>query len=379
MEELPAYPPVDASHAWRFTRSAIEGLLSKIRSRVVRVIPRRIRKLNFRATIKKIGYIGLKSDHLVQSILDGKVNPWDMGKNISSLKFVHEDISRYVEEQKRTLRGDNIPIREAALRLGLITEKEIIKFQSTYILATAIAAMHGTSSGQITNLLMRDGISPVSGRRVDDGRQYIFRKADLENVDVTELVLTAKRNRCLRSTKKLSTINLTRAAKMLGVSAKTVHKIAENGVLRTYTSGDPGTEDELRFSMFAVNRLRNHNIDYTNLISISAASKIFGQPHIKFSKDWIQSGCLEVKCRIDKQYLLLDDVQAFARLRKKTATPGEAAKLLGVGTRAIICHMNAGRLKLAAGSAKKREGKLFLRSDVERLYKATSKLKATHC
>lgn len=53
--------------------------------------------------------------------------------------------------------------------------------------------------------------------------------------------------------------------------------------------------------------------------------------------------------------------------------------MLGVGTRAIICHMDAGRLKLAAGSAKKREGKLFWRSDVERLSKAPSALKAPCC
>jgi hypothetical protein len=387
---------VDGSHAWKFTPKAIHSLLDKIRDSVVQARARRLNKISFSAAVKRMGYIGCKSNHLVRAILDGTIIPCDMGQNISSLLFVTEDISNYVEEQLRAQRGDGVLIREATLRLGfkttaaiyflikkgvilcnrkqdnrgfcrLITQEQIEEFRSTYMLPTAMAVTLGTSSANISKLLMMNGITPISGPGVDGGRQFVFRKADIEAIDPAEMVLAARRTSRIKSHKKLSLISSKQAAETLGITVKVLYKIVRNGVLSTYRSNLTHGESKDCFSLFAVNRLRNLNIDYTRLISISAAARMFGQLHIRFSKEWVQPGCLQVKHRIDKQYLLIDDVQDFVRLREKTVTTGEAAKILGVGVRAVTCHLKAGRLRLAAGSTKTREGKLFWRKDVEKL------------
>jgi hypothetical protein len=50
----------------------------------------------------------------------------------------------------------------------------------------------GTVSGYLTSLLIAQGIQPVSGPKTDGGRQYIFRRADLDGVDIAGIISNAK-------------------------------------------------------------------------------------------------------------------------------------------------------------------------------------------
>lgn len=74
----------------------------------------------------------------------------------------------------------------------LISKGNLEYFESVYFLPAKAAAQLGTVSIHLTKLLIARGIRPISGPKVDGGRQYVFRKADLGRIDIADLVSTAR-------------------------------------------------------------------------------------------------------------------------------------------------------------------------------------------
>jgi hypothetical protein len=75
----------------------------------------------------------------------------------------------------------------------LIGKDDLDLFNSTYVLSAKVAARPGTISGHLTRLLTTQGIQPISGPKVDGGRQYVFRKSDLDAINADELVSAGSR------------------------------------------------------------------------------------------------------------------------------------------------------------------------------------------
>lgn len=72
----------------------------------------------------------------------------------------------------------------------LIGKGDLEYFESAYFLPAKAAAQLGTISGHLTGLLIARGVQPISGPKVDGGRQYVFKKADLGGIDMADLIST---------------------------------------------------------------------------------------------------------------------------------------------------------------------------------------------
>jgi hypothetical protein len=158
----------------------------------------------------------------VRAILDDEIIPCGEAAKpgLAALLFSKDKISDYVFRQRWNQMGETYSAREAAKLLGVTKEvvhflarKEILPHRSEadegypelligkddlelfnyiYVLPAKVAAQLGTVSGYLTSLLIAQGIQPVSGPKTDGGRQYIFRRADLDGVDIAGIISNAK-------------------------------------------------------------------------------------------------------------------------------------------------------------------------------------------
>jgi hypothetical protein len=70
----------------------------------------------------------------------------------------------------------------------LIGKDDLEEFNSTYVFPAKVARQLGTVSSHLTRLLAAQGIHPISGPGVDGGRQYVFRKSDLNAEKISGLI-----------------------------------------------------------------------------------------------------------------------------------------------------------------------------------------------
>jgi hypothetical protein len=154
----------------------------------------------------------------LRAILDGEVAPCGKAAKLglAALLFPKAEISNYASRQRREQVGETYSALEAAKLLGitrdviyflvrkgiltsrnrdgdrytdlLIGKDALEEFKLNYIFPATIAKQLGTISGHLTRLLATQGIHPVSGPEVDGGRQYVFKKLDLDMMNIQGIV-----------------------------------------------------------------------------------------------------------------------------------------------------------------------------------------------
>lgn len=87
------------------------------------------------------------------------------------LRVKQEVVYHFV--RSRLLRAGDIKGRGGTV---LITEENFRQFTDRYGLSSEFAELIKTSPSQATRMLQRQGIKPVSGKSIDGGRQYLYRR-----------------------------------------------------------------------------------------------------------------------------------------------------------------------------------------------------------
>ena len=143
---------------------------------------------------------------VLRAVLEGRLVPHGLDAGavgVRRLLFAPTNVSRLSAPASRTL-----SVVEAAevmrvkpevclhwARMGLLASTEggrrpekgtrisreaIAGFASRYLLAPEYAAWHGVGTKWVARHLAKLGVAPVSGPSVDGGRQYVFRRVDVE-------------------------------------------------------------------------------------------------------------------------------------------------------------------------------------------------------
>jgi hypothetical protein len=392
-------PRVDGSQAWRFTRESLDGFLDSLYNLCLSEESIEAQGLvSFHSALTMFVGCEIEASTLIEAIFEKKIVPYrnDGSVGISGLLFRREQIYEYAQTLRRTRRqgycikdlvqvlgfSTNSPILflvrkgviEARKSLSnpksewLISQKEVDSFKAKYVLASQIAKESGTSGAFLSELLMSNGITPVSGPKADGGKQYVFRKIDLKKINLVELVSKARLEE-KRKNKKTEIIDSVLTKKILGVNSQELLQLIDCGVLNPSRSKQRKENGEYVFNLFHVERLKSSSIDYLNLISLPETAKTLGETYSALQTNWIKSAHLKIACRYnDKIFLSLADVRAVLKLKEKTFTVTEAATSLGVSPKAVLEFVSSGSLKLAHKSNPKGEGRtLFWRKDVEKL------------
>jgi hypothetical protein len=334
---------------------------------------------------------------LVRAILDNKIVPYrDKIVGICHLKFSKKQIYDFASALRQEQRGQNYYLKELPEMLGfaspipihflvrkgvlkaerrvgdpyskwLVTKEAIEEFRCAYEVLPKLAQEASTSPIFLGDLLMRNGVLPVSGPKVDGGVQYIFRKTDLDGLDLKRMVTSARR-REMRRDNKIIAVDSKHAAHLLGLTEKMLTTLVRNGVLAPTCAHRPSVNRPL-FNLSHVERLRNYPVPLTAIISLPKAAALIGQEGANFCREWVRSGYLKlVPGDLHRRFLLLKDVRKLAALRKKTLSTSKAAKSLGVGSITLLKFVRAGKLKAIQKSGVNEDcPTLFWSKDIEEM------------
>lgn len=345
-----------------FEKGAVEDFLSSVLSKTTKPRGFRDTELKSFGSVLRLVTWKLSSpaiDTLIRSILSGLLTPRAEAEDkvgLSRLQFSTQEVHEYLETKipaqtgvtlraidgvaslgsraKLTyfLAGKRLIATSATRRNGrrckVITREAIVSFKSEYRLGIEMAHEIGTSMNSLLLALQTLDIHPVSGKSVDGGPRYIFRRRDLDHINLKKIIsLIPTKATCKQS----RSINSSEAAKMLNMPKSAILQLVENDVLRPY----PESLDSPRSYSFHRNYIEGYKGQFRNLlelISLKAAARLLhlsvGNLHVR----WVKTGCLSYEISKDgtKRFLRRADVDGLASFKGSVVTAFEAAILLGV-------------------------------------------------
>lgn len=431
-------PDVDGCADWRVDKEEVASLLD----RLVGKLPRR-RKVDkrevvdFKFVLKSTARASVSLGVLLQAILDGEIKPVGRGKGagLRCLLFSEKQIARYVRSEFRLLVGDAMTLPEVAESLGvtssavdflaakgflraekhenapllgrLVTREDSDAFNESYLQASKIASEHHSSSNHVISSLAARGVRPVTGRRIDGGLIYLFRKSDLAPLDLAASIAAARKTGVIRLESSAKTaprpegsgrtkdsktarhyyaspslpLGEAQAAEILGLDVKTVCRLAEGGALKPHKRLPPERGGgKYFFSYYTVEKYKNRQADHTGMVVFANAAKMLDLWPDNFYNKYVRTGRLKPALeegRRGDQYFRLKDVKALIEIERRTIITPEAAAILGVNPSCVDKMIANGELRPISGPKVDGFGKnLFLRDDVEKLHKEREAYKA---
>lgn len=262
-----------------------------------------------------------------------------------------------------------------------ISKNVIDLFNSTYVLPARLAKQFKTTSARLTNLLINRGINPISGPKVDGGKQYVYRRTDIEGIDL-EAIWHHSESEHISRLNERKLIDARHAAKILNINQSSVLDLAERGILLTHRPTSRHKADGPFFSMFTLEKYKERNIDYCGLVSSTVAAEMLGVS-VAILYRYIPKKLLQVVLDrgVGWRYFRLDDVKRLIEerynLKQQYVTTAEVASLCKVKDGSVHAWIEAGLLQPISGP--RADGlvhNLYLRSDVEKLYAEREAFKA---
>jgi hypothetical protein len=360
--------------------------------------------------ILKRGSIG--AGEVLRRIFDGKLTPCakTKGEGLNCLRFTRETIMTYLRQNLLAFRGsvDNLYIPEAARIMGLssqgayflakkglittqpsvgdnrshllVSRKTIEQFNHTYISSARLSKDVKLGPYYLTKLLKERGVKAKSGPKIDGGTQYVFRKSDLEDANISEFALPKSRTICRPENHKTSLIGITETAEILGLTWKQTEGLVANGILtpNVYRTRKKTRAPKYLFNKFKIEKLSHESADLSALVLISVAANMLRTDSSSFKRKWIRTGGLKVIELVSipaRRYLILEDVQRLIdsiktaeEERAKYLNSRKAADLLGVHNNTVRKLERAGLLsRVSTYNANGRLSPLYSLNDVSSL------------
>lgn len=294
-------------------RSSLAFSLEEVRS-LLTAISRKLKKgrqvalnenIGFLTALRKVSRKSINIGQFIQVILDGTICPVgaDTKTGLSSLIFSKVDIDCYITELERGRLGETHSATEVAEKLGIglnntrflitkgliqvcrpavkghhdlrISKSAVDIFNSTYVLPAKLVHQFNTTSSRLTNLLIAHGINPISGPKVDGGKQYIFNREDIEKVDLEALWHESESEHVGRLNER-KLIDSKHAAEILEIKRGEVLDLVERGILlpHRHVASNRHKTDGPFFSMFTLEKYKALTIDYSGLVSAIVAAGV---------------------------------------------------------------------------------------------------------
>jgi hypothetical protein len=341
-------PSVDGYSIWKFKREEIDKLLTGISNRVGKLVPSfQHELLDYRTALYQLAFNGISAGKFIHAVLNGQIQPCgDNGKKgLSRFLYSATQILDYRLKLWLAKKGEYLFGTEVAKMLGLgrwalsflvnkgfiltgrgsspkahykISKESLELFCAEYtVLPEKIAREKGTCSRALVNSLLSKGVRPVSGPRVDGGIRYVFRRADIEAIDIVALVEEIKSE--LKFFYDLShLLDSTQAANILGVDTKDIKTLVKNGVLKPYSPQRhvKGLGRTHKFTPVMVKKFKDKNLDLLDLVSGTNAAIILGWSPSHFNSVWAKTNILRLVMRdgkSGKRYFSLREVKQLAK------------------------------------------------------------------
>ncbi len=313
-------PTVDGNSDWQFSLDDATTLLHAFERAVAAGARIAVnQRWSFLHASRRMRQVGIDLSGLVRRVLDGNIVP--CGRNakpgLSGFEFDAKAIIALALENLRSGVGDVLTLKEVCARLRtdtatlvflarkgifparkrpeapglglLITRTEFERFSATYAFLGSVAATLETSPHYLRTMLSRCNIQPVSGPKVDGGPTDIFDHQTLKALDLRASLASSKK-KAVEQSAAIRLLSQQDVARRLCLPLEEVHQLVENGVLRQHKR--MGGERELRFSSYAVEKLRSHDLDFTGLVSTRVAARSLGKSVSGFHEQFVRRGLL---------------------------------------------------------------------------------------
>lgn len=244
---------------WKFEVPAVAELLHLVEGKIPEGKQATIAPVvSFHKAIQKLSKLNLDVGAFVKLMLDGKITPAAKGSGIgiASLLFNTFEIEQFSRTEAVKRRGYKRTMCETAkllrtsndeciflMKSGLlsaqkaaggrggtwiITQDEIDRFNSTYSTVGIIVQTLNTSTRGLLDRLMANGVMPVTGPKIDGGKIYFFRRADLEAADFSKILPNVK-NSALEKMNEKGLISKRQLADITGYSFDWITKVVNEG------------------------------------------------------------------------------------------------------------------------------------------------------
>jgi TniQ protein len=384
----------------RFDQVIVNELLRNAMSKViVSNVPAENELGNFRDVVERLA-VRLASSRwgihtFVRDILDGLIVPRGENPNktgLRRLQFSRGDVAEYVEVKLAGKDADTLFVLEKGARLslrpralyflarkdliqtkssdrtgksGTITREAVLAFHSQYVTGRAIASEVGTSIQFLVPALISLGIRPVSGRSVDDGPIYVFKKSAIDPACLKDVKSRPGKRGRIRS----APINSTETAQILSIRTKDVSALVKNGVIRPYQDSLK-SERTYRFNRSYVEGYQEQFTNLTDLISGNAAAQLLHIALPTLNYRWIKPGYLKYQVSKDgkKKLLLKKDVEAAASFVSSVVNEKDAARWLRVSRNFVERCARRGLLQTIVNPyARVFKSRIYLKSELANL------------
>jgi hypothetical protein len=193
----------------------------------------------------------MTGDQAVSAVRRGQllVVAYDATKPLSTMRFMKTNqhnawltlneaaskLGTYYEAVRHLGKTGILPVQyhEAQYR---VDPANLANFNDKYILIGEIARRAGTNDRRLSEKVMAWGPKPASGPLVDGGLTYLFRRKDIEKLDLRQVVATTdyatNSGRRPRPISDARCLDGTATAKALGVSIQRLGQFEETGLLR---------------------------------------------------------------------------------------------------------------------------------------------------
>ncbi len=358
---VPVQAPSMGDHNhWQFDKLMIQSFLARVLSKATSERPlNKASTSTFHTLVesvtRRLSGFGEGIHSVVKDILDGSLTTHELpkGTGLSRLRFSRNEVKEYLEKKFQghgrevfwsptrlkefgmepevlyflAAKGLIRTNRDAGIDTYKITPNAIRSFRSKYVFAAEIANEIGATTKLLLTELHRLKINPVSGISIDYGPQYVFRRHDIEVLDLSKL-----NTRCRRQKQKIRasiTVVVAEAAKILSLSEQTILGLVENDVLRPYRDS-VDSEFSYRFSRSYIEGFKGQFKDLAALISRRKAGRILGAWNLR--KHWLKKGFVKYEVSKDgkKRFLRKAQVEEIASFLSSVVSRAEAGHLLGV-------------------------------------------------
>ncbi|MCC5796355.1 MAG: TniQ family protein [Methylophaga sp.] len=259
-----------------------------------------------------------------------------------------------------------------------INQDELEQFQTSFIFVNEIAKQYQCNPTNLSDKIIDEGVRPISGPGIDNNLVFIFKREDVEALDMASVIhKTGYKTKTGRPKKGTPSKwdnhpplhDAGAIAEFLGTTIQKVSRLAKHGFLEPYDH--KGILGNKRF--FGVSQFKaylNKYRDNPELITFEEALSVIGETAAQFKANWVLSKRIAfIEDGLEGRYLDRRQLDELRKFKKHAISTRDAAAQMGVDRSVIQNKHKFGYLKPISGPGIDEFGNYFYsKQDVEKVF-----------
>jgi len=265
-------------------------------------------------------------------------------KNVAQLCDVHYENIRFAIHSKILRR---VPSHETKGTAIYIDHEDAHEFSRRFIFSGAIAKAYNCNPYNLAEKIFTTGVKAVSGPGIDGGLIYLFRRVDIDALDIN--YVKKIKNYPTKTGRKKSgytpendrSLSISKVSGLLSISIQKVLQLLRNGHLIE----SPHFYREKRITHESYLHIHNMQMNESLLPVLSAAYET-GESIQQFRIRWLQTGFIDAINTGLNSYIFHKDLQKIKRFKALYISSREAEELINLNRSHIRTLKRQNKIKI---------------------------------